>query len=198
MRSGFRVSLRSRCALLASRLVFTGVGSGSLFLGGLVFTGASGGGLFLGCFVFTGASSSGLFLGRLVFTGASSRRLFLCRLVFAGASGSGLFLGCFVLASLIFGCCTLRGDHALAGKFSRFRGCGDCRLAMIHGRQEFVVLAGGLPMPVLRRGRWRVMPACLSLLCSGRSSGRSTGSAVVADPVSRSAVRYGFFVGVKA
>ena len=67
---------------------------------------------------------------------------------------------------------------------------------MIHRRQQFVVLAGGLLMPCLRGGCPRMTLMCRSLFCSGWSSSYSPSSAVVANAASRSFVDYGFFVSV--
>ena len=103
------------------------------------------------CFVLTGLILGRFILGSFVLSSLVLGRFILGRFVF-----SGLVLGrrSFVGRSRLLGC-----YHACAAKLACFRCCSDCRTALVHRCQEFVVGAGSVHVLGLHRCGRRVLSA---------------------------------------
>src|SRR5208337_1958507 len=186
----------SRRRLIRRRLVLIRTGGRRLIFSRLVLIRTGGRRPIFSRLVLIRASGCRLVLGGLSLRCSALGGLVLGGLSLRCSALGGLGFGSLVLGGRVIGCSALRCHYVLAAKLSRFGGCSDRRLAMIHRRQQFVVLAGGLLMPCLRGGCPRMTLMCRSLFCSGWSSSYSPSSAVVANAASRSFVDYGFFVSV--
>src|SRR5580704_13862950 len=144
-------------------LVFSGLVFGSLVLGSFV----------LGSLVFGCLSFGSFVLGSLVFGCLTFGSFVLGSFVFFSFVFGRLILGSFVLGASFLGC-----YDTLAGKLARLGCRRNGRLPMVHGRQEFMVGAGGPYMFGLQR-RWRcVLLTRRSFFLRGGASVESASAAV--------------------
>src|SRR5580698_975663 len=155
----------------------------------------------LRCLILVCTSCSGLVLGSLVFGCLTFGSFVLSGLVFGSlVLGSFVFFsfvfGRLILGSFVLGASFLGCYDTLAGKLARLGCRRNGRLPMVHGRQEFMVGAGGPYMFGLQR-RWRcVLLTRRSFFLRGGASVESASAAVIADVVDGSVVDDGLVVNV--
>ena len=88
-----------------------------------------------------------------------------------------------ILCSLVRCSRLLGSHHSMTAKLGRLRSGRDCRLSLVHGRQERAVATGCLHVLSLQCRRRSVLLVRRCLFCLGRTSVNTTCAAVVTDPV---------------